>query len=79
MFCMEKYRANGTRCTPLRVQQNTDDQLFSIQDFYKRDQEILRFFLSKKNWVIIWKNNLILPNILYKNKSQKGQRNKCKQ
>lgn len=79
MFCMEKYRANGTRCTPLRVQQNTDDQLFSIQDLYKRDQEILRFFLSKKNWVIIWKNNLILPNILYKNKSQKGQRNKCKQ
>lgn len=79
MFCMEKYRANGTRCTPLRVQQNTDDQLFSIQDLYKRDQEILRFFLSKKNWVIIWKNKSILPNILYKNKSQKGQRNKCKQ
>lgn len=66
-------------CTPLRVQQNTDDQLFSIQDLYTRDQEILRLFLSKKNWVIIWKNNLILPNILYKNKSQKGQRNKCKQ
>lgn len=45
---MEKYRANGTRCTPLRVQQNTDDQLFSIQDLYTRDQEILRLFLSKK-------------------------------